>query len=66
MNHNQPILPVINPVALAFRQAFIRALEQWTFDLRKQNDNRRYHVALARNDYCCGNGFSNYSWPTKP
>ena len=38
-------------VRLAFDIAFLRALEQWTFELQQQNSNVRYVVAHARNEW---------------
>ncbi len=55
----------IDPIALAFRLAFLRALEQWTFDLRAQGSNLRYVVSGCRNEWSVSSGLGLKDW-SKP
>jgi len=57
--------PTERAIASAFQLAFIRALEQWTFELRLTNDDRRYAVAAGRNNYVAASLHPNLLW-SKP
>lgn len=48
-----PALPKepMNPIARAFRETFLRGLEQWTLDLRAEGSNLRYVIAGCRNEW---------------
>lgn len=46
-----------NQIRTAFRVAFARAIEQWTFDSRTNTDvpNLRYMLSAYRNEWCVKN-----------
>lgn len=47
-----------HPIAIAFRTAFLRGLEQWTFSLRGQpgREPTLYAIAGCRNEYNASSG----------